>query len=571
MKQKNQKAFVAYSTCFLHNHCMILLEDFMDINLLKSVYSDLDKWINNKELRYFQKDAVKAVMEALTQDNKLILVEMAPGSGKYLVLVTILQYLFERGIIKKALFLTAYREAANQTIHTISERTYLNVGSNLKQGTDNQIIVTTYNNLIKDKDLFKDYDFVICMDIGFTKNATIIDLFKSVDSNKTYYLGMGDGSLQSNVDNFFSELSPSYKYSVQDTIIMNERKFIGEFLQNLFRYMGYSNLQIEPKVQINNDSVKHEVLTPDMLVYNHEGAPLILIETKTYRSRFVSQVNISGALQQILSYKLLIKSKEYVLILLGEINQDVKLAVYEKFGIHLWDISNLLFLCNNNNELIKSLTEQVPFPILDITPNLITNWEYNNGLAPLFPNKGATVKQAAENLIKRLSTCRTGRSNGSDQEYERICTDIITFLFEAEFTQFSTQHKTQDRIFRMDLLCGLKGTTAFWEFLIRHYNTKFVVFEFKNYTAKITQNLVYITEKYLFNAALRNVAIIVSYKGFQKNATIAAMGCLKESGKLILDITNDDLLNMIELKVDGKEPSDYLLSKVENFLMSVSK
>ncbi len=68
---------------------------------------------------------------------------------------------------------------------------------------------------------------------------------------------------------------------------------------------------------------------------------------------------------------------------------------------------------------------------------------------------------------------------------------------------------------------------------------------------------------------MRNVAIIVSRKGFSKSAKFAAEGCLKEHGKLILNITNEDLINMLELKSD--EAADYLLGKLEEFLMGISK
>ena len=96
-----------------------------------------------------------------------------------------------------------------------------------------------------------------------------------------------------------------------------------------------------------------------------------------------------------------------------------------------------------------------------------------------------------------------------------------------------------------------------------------MVFEFKNYTEEIDQNLIYITEKYLFDAALRNVAIIISRKGFSESAKFAAKGCLKEHGKLILDISNKDIINM--LKSPSDDPADYLLTKLEDFLMEISK
>ena len=105
--------------------------------------------------------------------------------------------------------------------------------------------------------------------------------------------------------------------------------------------------------------------------------------------------------------------------------------------------------------------------------------------------------------------------------------------------------------------------------LVQHYNSHFVVFEFKNYSNKIDQNLIYITEKYLFDAALRNVAFIISREGFSDSAKFAAEGCLKEHGKLIIDVTKNDLIKMLESPSDN--PADYLLTKLEEFLMRISK
>lgn len=154
-------------------------------------------------------------------------------------------------------------------------------------------------------------------------------------------------------------------------------------------------------------------------------------------------------------------------------------------------------------------------------------------------------------LIRQLRDCKSGKKYSGD--YEDICEEIIRTLFEANyFNRLTRQHKTKDEHFRMDLIGSLKINQSneesmhpLWQMLVQHYNSHFVVFEFKNYSKEIDQNLIYITEKYLFDAALRNVAFIISRKGFSKSAKFAAEGCLKEHGKLILDVTEEDLVKMI--------------------------
>ena len=44
---------------------------------------------------------------------------------------------------------------------------------------------------------------------------------------------------------------------------------------------------------------------------------------------------------------------------------------------------------------------------------------------------------------------------------------------------------------------------------------------------------------------------------------------MKEHGKLILDVSDEDLVHMLER--GGGEAADYLLGKLEDFLMGISK
>ena len=48
-------------------------------------------------------------------------------------------------------------------------------------------------------------------------------------------------------------------------------------------------------------------------------------------------------------------------------------------------------------------------------------------------------------------------------------------------------------------------------------------------------------------------------------------GILTENGKLIIDLNDNDIITMLRLKADKQEPSDYMLNKLEEYLMSISK
>jgi len=284
---------------------------------------------------------------------------------------------------------------------------------------------------------------------------------------------------------------------------------------------------------------------------------------KSYRSCRIPLQILDKAIEQMRIFMRGRPREEGLLLLFGRVPDEYKKARFDNDSITIWDISNILYYVKDSPELFAALANLTYFPIEGMIPLPPYGW------APPAVSGEAIGEPASLALEKRLRECGTGKKYA--QAYEEICGDIIQYLFGEEFTLYSAQHKTGDDLFRMDILCSLKGTNAFWKLLIQHYNTRFVVFEFKNYAAPLQQNLIFITEKYLFHAALRNVAIIISRKGFSGNAKTASEGCLKESGKLILDITDEDLVVMLKKKDDGEEPSDYLLEKLEHMLMSISK
>lgn len=110
-------------------------------------------------------------------------------------------------------------------------------------------------------------------------------------------------------------------------------------------------------------------------------------------------------------------------------------------------------------------------------------------------------------------------------------------------TLWAVQPQTNDALHCFDLCCKIKSGVRhdFFDTITSYFNTKYIVFEFKNYTKEIAQREIYTTEKYLYGTVLRKVAILVSRNGYDKHACQAAKGSLRENGKLILCLTANDL------------------------------
>ena len=112
---------------------------------------------------------------------------------------------------------------------------------------------------------------------------------------------------------------------------------------------------------------------------------------------------------------------------------------------------------------------------------------------------------------------------------------------------------------------------GFWNTILQYFNSKYIVFEFKNYSKEITQKEIYTTDRYLYLKALRSVAIIISCNGSSEHANKAIRGTLRENGKLILSLSNKDLIEMINMKINSQFPSDYLYLKLDDLLIDLEK
>jgi hypothetical protein len=124
----------------------------------------------------------------------------------------------------------------------------------------------------------------------------------------------------------------------------------------------------------------------------------------------------------------------------------------------------------------------------------------------------------------------------------------------------------------MDLIARLvpSDTASFWASLAHDFRCRYVVFEFKNYGDKISQNQIYTTEKYLYPNALRSVAIIIARNGSDRSATRAIQGTLRESGKVILVLSLEDVVKLLRAKDQGLEPSDLLIDYLDELLTGIA-
>lgn len=250
----------------------------------------------------------------------------------------------------------------------------------------------------------------------------------------------------------------------------------------------------------------------------------------------------------------------YVLVL------SVMLTEAERYNIEkinhnliIIDLANLLFAVYDDEEMKAKL--------LSILPNKVNISPLENKTLHLY-SKNTLY---AISLIDSIKNCPTGKK--ASTKFENICIDILKYLFANSLTLWEKQKVSNENLYRFDLTCRVKDdrNCTFWSIVEEYFNSKYVVFEFKNYDKNTTQYQIYTTERYLYRKAFRNVAIMICANGVDDNSMWAAKGCLRENGKLILPIDKEDVVKMIEMKMRQEEPSDYLQSKLDAMLLELEK
>lgn len=250
-----------------------------------------------------------------------------------------------------------------------------------------------------------------------------------------------------------------------------------------------------------------------------------------------------------------------VLVSAYVIEEKRKILYQKKYPkIIMIDVTNLLFAVKYSTELYNELVSMLPYSVDDIEPqegfiklDSIQHDDYTNS------------------LIKEMELCQAGRPTFT--KYEKLCYKLLKNAFSDDLALWREQQKSNKDLYRFDLLCRIKdgNQKTFWSILERYFNSKYVIFEFKNYSEKITQKEIYTTERYLYAKALRSVAIIVSANGYEENAYWAAKGSLKENGKLIMLFDTKDLIAMNKMKIEQEDPANYLLDRLDNLLLNLEK
>lgn len=326
--------------------------------------------------------------------------------------------------------------------------------------------------------------------------------------------------------------------SVSSTIT-NFYHIIENILSCILQNEGFSNIQMDKKFDLDG-----KIYRPDIIA--ERDLKKYVIEIKL--SKIVSPDIVNDVYQK---YKIF---RDYHIILVLPFAMD---NTYEKIipNMEIWDAAELTkYIENISNEKVKDEKLQSLFALYRI--NDLPFKQFQN-----CKNKSVIIE---ESLLNTLKYIKEGRKDAYN--FEEFAIEFLKYVFADDIVEPRRRHRTSSGVNIFDAIArisSLRSESDFFDIIKSHFNTRYVIFECKNYKKKISQREVFITTKYLCNKALRNVAIIFTRNGENEGATKIRKQVLRETGKLILVLDGSDMEQMIKDKTNR----DYILLNYLDRLM----
>ncbi len=503
------------------------------------------------ELRLYQKEALNAIKENVAPGNMLC-VEISIGLGRKIIIVkAALAYVDEHK--KRVLILSPNQNVCSQLADlSQQENPEMKCAQSFVNNEDGKLFFMTFNDFMEQKEI-PDIGLVICDGIHYADIKS-----KLVDPQSVCLLGF-TSQVSGSIQGIFAQANCIYQCTRQKVWDQDHKIHGNEFEEIIAKIFEDCKYKI---------SFSEDVQTAhwDFLAKSDQECLAVFI--KYWSARKLSRSDLDRLIDKTVSANI-DNDLSYVLVTNAIISEEERHC--RKENIIIVDAQNLLYMAHRSNNDKESCLRQflnyATNEINELKPELDITYKDEDEV---------TEKEITENLITQYESWIPKQNNYKD--YQELCCEALKYLFEDELTLWEKQEHTDENIFVFDLICKIKncdqgsGTRKeFWEILENYFDTKYIIFEFKDYKDKITQREIFTTEKYLYPRALRSVAIIISVCGADKNAEKAIQGVLREQKKLLLVLDNEDMIRMLYKKNNSDDATSILSEKLDKLLIDLEK
>ncbi|MFT6914741.1 MAG: hypothetical protein ACJAWL_001037 [Motiliproteus sp.] len=319
-----------------------------------------------------------------------------------------------------------------------------------------------------------------------------------------------------------------------------EHEFISFLSELISNNDSYKNVQIEPLLG-KNTRYRVDLIVNRVRQNTKEN---LLIECKSFLIRGMARSK--GIIEQLKKYKEEYGNCQMVLAVPGTLKER-ELEIFSTENIEVWDLG---YIANNFKPQIQNASPSY-YKTLFLTQL-----------------HRASKSTREEELIDSLEKCPSGRADC--YVYQSLVGDILEHLFTPPLNKPIPELADKSKSNRRDFIMPNYSDKGFWSFMREKYGADYVIVDAKNYTRKVKKTEALQMANYLKSHGAGLFGIIVSRKGGD------SAGCehtLREqwliSKKMILVLSDDDIIEMLMAKSDGRPPEDVLGRKIEQFRLSM--
>jgi hypothetical protein len=338
-----------------------------------------------------------------------------------------------------------------------------------------------------------------------------------------------------------------------------------DFVAALFTAEGFEvarEIQLSPQARA------------DLMISSSNGKTAV-IEVRLFQTKIISASNLLQIAAQVELYQRLAQATKAMIVVSGEVPQEVREALKKLTEAIIYDIGTLAFLVLKHPRLLEQF-EAITRQSLPFSEAFEPKPSEANITHDLSETRPTTIRRTLEIktekgriLCEEIKATKSGRVHA--KQFEAKIIDALKYIFEEDLTAWAPQKATDNKISYYDVIARVASKHDFWNAVATQFRSRYIVFEFKNYLGKIKQGQIYTTEKYLFGTALRSTAIVISRKGGDPNALAACRGALRENGKLIVNLDLNDLCSMLHRRDRGEDHNSVLADRVDEMLMSLER
>lgn len=273
-------------------------------------------------------------------------------------------------------------------------------------------------------------------------------------------------------------------------------------------------------------------------------------EFKHYRDNRVS----ANVLLQVEAYLKAEETEVDVVCLLtsGDLTSIGRHIAVENPGIRVWDRHILNHLIHQHLDIFEQHFSEYPVVVETLTQQFSET-----------PSTNELVGRLEEFKI-RLLNCPTGQTHFAD--YEKIGVEIWEYLFSDTLGEPKPQTRTQDGKQRRDVLFRNNRVSKFFQRVAERFDADFIIVDFKNYSDPVDAGVIDDVARYA-NKALGRFIVVVSRHGADDTVEASQLRWFRDSGTIVLVVSDLQMLEMVTRKERGERPEDVLEDLLDEFLI----